>query len=112
MVGIEYFFTQEAFNEEKSDTAELRRAKASLGDDYDPLNLEQNDPVREAQYVIAIRIQSQFQQRVLRRGIESKNWLGEKLIDLPELHIHMLLLTLQPFEREIHSQLAEKIREE
>lgn len=114
IVGIEHFLSRIGLDEERADMASLRRAKASLGDDYDPLNPETtgDDPIREAQALVSLRIQGQFEQRVLRRTAESKNWLGEKLINLPELHEHIVLLTLQPWEREVHLQLAERMREE
>jgi hypothetical protein len=112
LVGIEFFFSQEAFDEEKADTAALRRAKTALGDEYDPLEQTDDDPIQKLQSLSALRMQGQFEQRILRRSIESKNWLGEQLISLPALHEHTVLLTLQPFEREIHSQLSEKLREE
>ena len=114
LVGIEHFFTQSAFDEEKADAADIRRAKASLGEDYNPLDVQQEDedPIRQAQTQAARRIQTQFERRVLRRTTESKSWEGQSLIKLPKLHEHIALLTLQPFEREIHSHLAEKMRAE
>lgn len=114
LVGIEHFLSQIGLDEERADMASLRRAKASLGDDYNPLDPEMtvDDPIREAQALVSMRIQGQFEQRVLRRTAESKNWLDERLINLPELHEHIVLLTLQPWEREIHLQLAERMREE
>jgi hypothetical protein len=112
--GVGFFFSQDAYDEEKRDTAELRRAKASLGDDYDPLEAEDagDDPIREAQGAITLRIQTQFDRRVLRRTIESTDWEGKKLVELPMLHKHTVLLSLQPFEQDIHARLAEKMREE
>lgn len=114
LVGIEHFFSQEAFDEEKADITMLRRTKAALGEDYDPLEMDEDseDPIREAQVSFSLRIQGQFEQRVLRRTIDSKNWKGEPLIGLPKLHEHMVLLTLQPFEQEIHAQIGQKLREE
>lgn len=114
MVGIDYFTTQEALDEEKADVAEVRRAKVALGEEYDPLDVREDsdDPIREVQDSIARRIQAQFEGRVLRRTIDSKNWLGESLISLPMLHEHMVLLSLQPFEREIHSQIGRRLQEE
>lgn len=114
LVGIEYFFTQSAFDEEKADTVDIRRAKASLGEDYNPLDVQQKDedPIRQTQAQIAHRIQMQFEHRVLRRTTESKSWEGQSLVKLPKLHEHVVLLTLQPFEQEIHFHLTEKMRDE
>jgi hypothetical protein len=113
LTGIRLFFTQEVYDEEKRDLAELRRAKALLGDDYNPLDAGQGDdcPIREAQMVSSLRIQQQFEQRVLRRSIDSTDWEGKKLVDLPPVHQHMVLLSLQPFEQEIHAQLTADLRE-
>jgi hypothetical protein len=46
-------------NEEMGELAELRRAKASLGDDYGPLDAEHiaDDPIREERMAISIRMQ-------------------------------------------------------
>ena len=106
MVGIKFFFSQNALDEEKADIAEIRRAKA---EDCDPLDVEENDgdPIQETQAAIALRIQGQFGQRVLRRTIESKTWMGEKLVSLPKLHEHTVILSLQQFELEIHSEITE-----
>jgi hypothetical protein len=113
MVGIDFFFSQKAFDEEKADMKELRRAKAALGEDHDPLDVEEiaDDPIRETQAAIALRMQGQFNQRVLRRTIDSKDWLGDNLITLPDLHEHTVLLQLQPFELEIHSKLSDQLRD-
>lgn len=114
LVGIRHFLTQAALNEERADITELRRAKASLGEDYDPLEIleDSEDPIGEAQTAIARRLQEQFEGRVLRRTIDSLNWKGRPLLNLPKLHDHTVLLTLQPFEREIHAQIGQKLREE
>ena len=41
LTGVGHFSTQEAYDEEKTDMAELQHAKASLGEDYDPLDIEE-----------------------------------------------------------------------
>jgi len=114
LVGIDFFFSQKAFDEEKADMKDLRRVKATSGEDCDPRDVEEDDDgsIQETQAVIALRIQGQFDQRVLRRTKDSKNWLGENLIVLPQLHKYTVLLRLQAFELEIHSKLAERLRDE
>jgi TATA-binding protein-associated factor len=114
LVGIEHFFTQTSYDEERADTAELRRAKAALADDYDPMDIDENseDPIRETQVSISLRLQGQFEQRVIRRTINSKDWEGNELLTLPPLHEHRVLLTLQPFEQEIHEQISQRLQEE
>jgi TATA-binding protein-associated factor len=114
LVGVDFFFSQKAFDEEKADMKELRRVKAASGEDCDPLNVEEDEDgsTREIQAAIALRMQGQFEQRVLRRTKDSKNWLGENLIVLPQLHEHTVLLRLRAFEQEIHSKLAERLRDE
>jgi hypothetical protein len=115
MVGIPHFLTAKAIEEEKMDQAELRKLKALLNEDRDPLNFDEiedneDDPVRETQVAIAQRMQGQFEQRILRRTINSKNWEGNPLIVLPPCIEHIVVLRLQPFEQKIHEQLAEKLR--
>ena len=110
LVCIPHFSTPKAIEEERNDQAEIRRCKASLEDDHDPLDIERN--IRENQVAIARRMQGQFEQRILRRTIDSKNWEGEKLVALPPCHEHIVVLHLQAFELEIHAKLAAKLREE
>ena len=64
LVGIGHFFTQDAFDEEKADAADIRRAKASLGEDYNPLDVRQRDedPIRQAQT------------EVVRKGEQNLGW--------------------------------------
>lgn len=114
LVGIDFFFSQKAFDEEKDDMKELRRVKAASGEECDPFDVEEDEdgPTREIQAAIALRMQGQFEQRVLSRTKNSKNWLGESLIVLPELHKHTVLLRLRAFEQEIHSKLVERLRDE
>jgi len=111
LVGIPHFLTSKALDEEKTDMAELRKVKASLEDDYE-IDEDGMDPVRETQGVIALRIQGQFERRILRRTANSADWEGERLIDLPPCHVHTVILKLQPFERRIHDQLTEVMRQE
>lgn len=114
LVGIPHFFTMQAMEEERNDQAELRRSKALLDDDHDPLDADQNedDPVRETQVTIARRMHEQFAQRIIRRTADSTNWEGGTLISLPPCHDHIVVLHLQQSELEIHEQLAAKLREE
>ena len=114
LVGIPHFFTTKAIDEERDDQAELRRSKALWDEDHDPLDVEQNedDPVRFTKLAIARRMQGQFEQRILRRTVDSKNSEGEALISLPKCHEHIVVLQLQEFELEIHQKLAAKLREE
>lgn len=114
LAGIEYFLSSEAYEEEKRDMADIRRAKANLDDDYDIMDPDNvsDDPIREIQAAISLRIQGQFEKRVLRRSIDSISWEGKKLVHLPALHKHTVLLSLQEFEKEIHSELVKKMREE
>jgi len=71
--------------------------KASLEDDYE-IDEDSMDPVQKTQGVIALRIQGQFEQRILRQMAKSADWEGERLINLPLCHVHMVILKLQPFE--------------
>jgi len=114
LVGIPHFLTAKAIEEERLDQGELRKSKVSLDEDDNPLDIDQNEdnPFRQTQAAIARRIQGQFEQRILRRTVNSKNWEGEALISLPKCHEHITVLHLQQFELDIHQKLAAKLREE
>ncbi|KAJ3494060.1 hypothetical protein NLJ89_g10889 [Agrocybe chaxingu] len=112
LVGIAHFLTEKALLEEKQDTADLRRAKRDLPSDYDPLNnSEDNDPIKLAQVKAALRIQSQFEDRVIRRTIDSKNWAGEPLVKLPPCHTITVLLDLTDRELDILRVLSDRVRD-
>lgn len=100
LVGIPHFSTEKALDEEKADAAELCQARAALGEDYDPLTINDDEanPIRDCQVAIARRMQVQFEKCILRRTIDSRNWEGRPLIDLLACHEHTILLSLQLFE--------------
>ncbi|KAF8951749.1 P-loop containing nucleoside triphosphate hydrolase protein, partial [Flammula alnicola] len=83
LTGIPYFLTEAAFHDEKEDMRNLRRARKDLPDDYDPLEENDEDPIKLCQVVIAQRMQQQSQGHILRRTIDSKNWKGKALVPLP-----------------------------
>ncbi|KAJ3497670.1 hypothetical protein NLJ89_g10318 [Agrocybe chaxingu] len=110
LVGIRHFLSEKAFVEEKQDTADLRRAKRELPPDYDPL-MGEDDPIKLAQVKISLRLQSQFEDRVLRRTIDSKNWAGEPLIKLPPCTTVTVFLDLTPRELAILNVLSERVKD-
>jgi hypothetical protein len=74
LAGVPHFKTETAFNEEKEDLANIRRAKKL---DDDGLSL------RIAQIEIVQRLQKQFTGSILRRTTDSLNWEGKTLLEIP-----------------------------
>ncbi|TEB14172.1 hypothetical protein FA13DRAFT_1879956, partial [Coprinellus micaceus] len=109
MVGLPYFFSQNLYDQERQDAADLRRAKvmklqepnAEDGDCEDEEDDEETCPVRIQQTEIAQRIQEQFRGRVIRRSPASLKADGTPLIDLPPLTIVHALLELTQREIDI-----------
>ena len=126
LVGIPYFFTNDAHEEELHDLSILRRAKADEekrrrqnaenAEDSDSSEESSSESDSEDQYKalqvqIALRIQSQFEGRVIRRHRESLDWEGKVIVDIPDYIEKTLLLKLTDHEMEIIQELADQVRE-
>ncbi|CAA7271229.1 unnamed protein product [Cyclocybe aegerita] len=111
LAGIGHFFNKAAQIEERNDLADFRRAKKEAGEDYDPLNDSDEDPVRRAHVAAAQRMQAQFEGRVLRRTADSLDWQGRTLLNLPPYHTHFVMLDLTPRELDCIEELADEAKE-
>jgi TATA-binding protein-associated factor len=90
-----------AVQEEKDDNAAFRRAK-KLDDDGITLRQAQVDAVR--------RMQAQFAGHILRRTVDSQNWKGQTLLDLPPHKDILGILQLTEREKDIINARAEDAR--
>lgn len=108
LIRIPHFLDEKAYAEEKQDTADLRKAKANLPEDYRPLNADDDDPIRICQIQAAERMHGQFDNRVIRRSLDSLNWKKKPLVQLPPCHVFIVLLDLAEWESEIIEYLAEQ----
>ncbi|KAF8808358.1 hypothetical protein BYT27DRAFT_7097080 [Phlegmacium glaucopus] len=112
LTGVAHFFTEEAHREEKNDNANLRRVKKELPEDYDPLNDDEDDPIKSCQVSIAQRMQAQFQGRIIRRTIDSKDWQGQLLLNLPPYMAVHAVLNLTEREIAIIATKAEEVKDQ
>lgn len=85
LVGIPHFFTEDAFSQEKEDTAAFRRAK-SLDDDGESLLAEQVQAVK--------RLQGHLKGNFLRRTTESLDNKNNPLLPLPPYQEILGIVTL------------------
>jgi len=108
LVHIPFFLTERSIDEEKHDMASIRRARSSLPLGYDPLNDDENDPIKMCYATIARRMQDQFQGRILRRTVVSIDWEGNPLIKLEPYKTIMVKMRLEKREMEILDHLAVK----
>ncbi|KAF9470636.1 hypothetical protein BDN70DRAFT_901952, partial [Pholiota conissans] len=111
LTGIPHFTTEYAWAEEKEDGCALRRARKDAPADYDPLDDNDEDPVRICQVSIAQRIQRQTRGHLLRRTVDSKDWRGNPLIPLPPCKIVHVTLDLTPRELEIITKNGQALKE-
>lgn len=111
LVGLPHFMSEAAFIEEKNDAADIRRTKRDQAEEFDALTFEDNPLTKLAQVKIALRIQEQFEDRVIRRTIDSLNWKGEPLINLPPYTTIMIHLDVTEREMQVIAILAEQVRE-
>jgi TATA-binding protein-associated factor len=105
LVGLEYFFSEEAFAQEKTDAKDIRRARSSASEG------DEDDEVQDCQRLIAQRIQQRFQGHMLRRTTGSLDWKQQPLINLPPYQEQAVVV--KPTEREmsIISELADRVKE-
>jgi hypothetical protein len=103
LVGIPYFFSESAYADQQLDAANLRRAKQDrvLGVD------DESDPYKLCQMNISLRMQKQFDGRVIRRTITSRDRDGKPLIDLPPLTIIYGIIKLTDREMAIINMQTE-----
>ena len=109
LTGVPHFFTEEAHQEEKNDVANLRRARREKADDDD--EDDEDDPVKLCQYSIAQRMQAQFEGRVIRRTIDSKDWQGRVLLNLPPYKAIHAILDLTERETALIAKKAEEVKD-
>jgi hypothetical protein len=107
LVGLPHFFSQIALDEEKSDTSSIRKAR---GSDYEEAALN-GDELVECQMSIAHRMQKQFQGRVLRRTIDSKDWEKKTLIPIPPYEEFRLVVKLTEREMDILTALSDDVKD-
>ncbi|KAF9470036.1 hypothetical protein BDN70DRAFT_902436, partial [Pholiota conissans] len=111
LTGIAHFLTLAAYEEEKEDIRTLRRARKEIPDDYDPLDENDQDPIKLCQVIIAQRMQRQTSGHVLRRTIDSKNWRGKALVPLPPCETIYCYLDLTPRELTIITANGQSLKE-
>ena len=101
LVGIPYFFTEDALSQEKEDTTAVRRAK-KLDDDGETLLAEQLQAVK--------RLQGHLKGNFLRRTTESRDNMGNALLPLPPYKEILGIVTLIERETEIIQKRAEEAK--
>ncbi|KAJ2914050.1 hypothetical protein MD484_g6375, partial [Candolleomyces efflorescens] len=106
LTGIPFFFSYQAYVEQVSDNATLRKAKKERDAADDESLSVDDDPVKAAQVDISKRLQSLFQGRVIRREADSLDNEGNKLISLPPLHVSHCILYLTEREKEILEEIT------
>ena len=123
LTGVPYFFTENAYQEEKIDATNLRRAKKEQteedenendeekNDDDKDKGLDNDNLVKSCQQLIAQRMQAQFEGRVIRRTIDSKDWQGRQLLSLPPYRAIHAILDLTERETAVISAKAEEVKD-
>ena len=106
LVGIPYFFTEQALAEEKVDMASIRRAKTTLSDGTPD---DQAHKLCCAQ--ISVRMHKQFDNRNICRSASSKDWQGKPLLELKAPEIITLKLPLLDWEQKIVDNLCQQVAE-
>lgn len=98
LLGIPHFLSEDSYQEEKDDLANMRKARKLDDDGFS---------MRKIQVEAARRMQRQFRGFILRRTTDSRNWLGKTLLDLPPHKDIIGVITLTERERRIMNARAE-----
>jgi len=113
LIGIPHFLTERAHLEEKDDAAAQRKARKALLDEE--LDLADDSPETRALKTItisaALRMQEQFEGRVIRRTLDSKDWEGNSLLALPPFKQIYATVTLTDRELGIVENLAQQAKD-
>jgi hypothetical protein len=116
LTGVPHFFTEDAYQEEKLDITNLRRARKEQAEEYEGDSEGDDDdngnPVKLCQNRIAQRMQKQFSGRVIRRTIDSKDWNGEQLLKLPPYRAIHAILDLTERETAVIAAKADEVMDE
>lgn len=112
LVGIPYFSSNEAYDEEKEDQAEVRRAKKAVIEEADPMDdSPEKDQLRLIQVSIAMRMARKFGDRILRRTVDSKDSAGKSILHLPPFKTVLGVLRLTDRETSIILRIADDAKE-
>lgn len=106
LVGLTHFLSQGALAEEKADASDIRRARGPTSED-----VGDEEGVKDCRRQIALRMQHQFENRILRRTADSLNWQSKPLITLPPCREFAVMVKPTPREMEIISELADRVKE-
>jgi len=111
LIGVPYFLSPQARDDEKEDAAKLRKAKKEaleMGNDEPPSD---NSLVRRTHVNASLRMQKQFEGHIIRRTTQSVDWRGKNLLDLPPIKRIKAVVNLTEREMSIINKLAESAKE-
>lgn len=130
LCGIPYFLSEEAYNDEKQDAKNLRRAKKELAeiqaewpedakdgdsteykDDGKAVEVTEN-PLKLCQIQIAQTHQQRFDGRIIRRTINSRTWDNKPVLALPPCINILGVVELTQREKDIITVLSDNVKEE
>jgi TATA-binding protein-associated factor len=112
LAGIPYFASCGAYNKEKEDQTRIRKAKKALLEEGDLTDdSPEKDQLRKIQVLIAMEMAKKFSDRILRRTVNSKDWEGNTLLQLPPFKTILGIVGITNWETDIIQQLAEAAKE-
>ena len=127
ILGIPHFLTTASAEEEKADTANIRRIKRSMTAEQKEyivaanqakltgaMESDSEDPglfVRIEQIKAVQRMQGQYDGRIIRRTTSSKDYDGHVVIDIPPYRLIPGLLKLTDREMANIQDIAEKAKD-
>lgn len=111
LIGIPYFLSRQAHDDEKADAAKLRKAKKEASEMDDDEFPSHNNDIRRIHVNASLRMQKQFGGQIIRRTTQSVDWEGRNLLDLPPIKRIKAVVQLTEREMSIINKLAESAKE-
>lgn len=111
IIGLPFFFSDEAYDQQQDDASNLRRARHARTQ-LETTSEESEDPVLLTQATAAKRMQEKFEKRIIRRTAQSLNLHNKPLISLPPLTVVHAILQLTDRELDIIEALSSPDLEE
>ncbi|PPQ80636.1 hypothetical protein CVT26_007424, partial [Gymnopilus dilepis] len=122
LCGIKYFLSEEAHIQERIDAKNLRRARKDLAEmqlDLEGINdveeiptQAQDNPLKLCQIAISRRHQNMFEGRIIRRTIQSRDWRGQTVLNLPECETILGVVELTEREKKIITVLSDNVKDD
>jgi len=111
LIGVPYFLSPQAHDNENADAANLRKAKKEALEMGDDEPSSDNSLVHRTHINASLQMQKQFEGHIIQRTTQNVDWRGKNLLDLPPIKRIKAVVKLTECEMSIINKLAESAKE-